>query len=405
MRQAVDSVRATDGLTFTVDYTIAQTRSRRIAASRPSGQQGTSFDQSCSTPTDGVTTPRTSSRAATVGHKDFGYEQQRNEQKNKLDSVGFNANWEVTDAFGLARLCQLAGQVPAERSDHGRKCDGVQLRGHEVPDDESAVLVRGQRWSERDLHGLLDSGVPVQRRPADHDAHVVCQPGGCPSQPGGNSDLRSRGNQLGSQVLRINYQRQETEVKQARLDGKLEFENGRFQFGFDTRKVEMNQKTSGGYLEMGNWSVNDALQATGMVDMVSAYNLSGLFSDFSSSGSPTQAFRGNATQLGLWAINSGQIATGRDPVTLAARAPRRYNDWSDASMPDGVLAYHQILDNDNTVEEDVKAVYMQFGVKGELGSMPTNLLIGVRYEDTKVTSTGMIVVPQPFATAAASTPV
>ena len=94
-----------------------------------------------------------------------------------------------------------------------------------------------------------------------------------------------------------------------------------------------------------------------------------------------------------WAMNSGQIATGRDPVTLAARAPRRYTDWADASMTDGVLASDPLLDNDNPVEEDVKAVYFSFGVKGELGSMPTNLFIGARYESTEVTSTAQIVVP------------
>jgi TonB-dependent receptor len=203
---------------------------------------------------------------------------------------------------------------------------------------------------------------------------------------------------LGSQVLRINFQQQETEVKQARLDGEFSFENGKFQFGFDTRKVEMHQRTSGGYLEMGTWSVNDASQVGGMVDMLTPFNLSGLFGDFNSTGSPTTAFRGNATQLGLWAMSSGQIAGGRDPVAgqpgqFTYRAPRRYTDWADASMTDGELRYDPLMDNDNLVEEDVKAVYFSIGMNGELGSMPTHLNIGARYEQTDVTSTAQIVVP------------
>ena len=32
-----------------------------------------------------------------VETKDFGYEQQRNEQKYKLDSIGFNATWQAID--------------------------------------------------------------------------------------------------------------------------------------------------------------------------------------------------------------------------------------------------------------------------------------------------------------------
>ena len=36
-----------------------------------------------------------------VGGKDFGFEQQHNEQKYKLDSIGFNAKWQVNDRLSL----------------------------------------------------------------------------------------------------------------------------------------------------------------------------------------------------------------------------------------------------------------------------------------------------------------
>ena len=62
-------------------------------------------------------------------NKDFGYEQQRNEQKNELDSVGFNANWEVTDTFGLS-LDYANSQAKSLPNDPvtGGKCHGIQLR-------------------------------------------------------------------------------------------------------------------------------------------------------------------------------------------------------------------------------------------------------------------------------------
>jgi TonB-dependent receptor len=159
--------------------------------------------------------------------------------------------------------------------------------------------------------------------------------------------------------------------------------------------MEMNQKTSGGYLEMGTWSVTDASQVPGMVAMLTPYNLSGLFEDFDSTGSPTTAFRGDASELGLWAMNEGQVAGGRNPDGTI-RPPRTYNNWADASMTDGVLSYDPGWDNDNTVEEDTQAVYIQFGVQGELGTMPTNLLIGARYEQTDVESTAQILIPSNF---------
>ena len=154
------------------------------------------------------------------------------------------------------RPARLEGDQRSERSGHRWRSDGVQLRGHELPDDEPAV-VRTTRptgnpnatctgfWTQQ---FQFNNGLPIMSRT------LFASQAAAIANTGGNSDVVFNASQLGSQVLRIGYQAQETEVKQARLDGKLEFENGRFQFGFDTRKVEMNQRTSGGYLEMGTWS-------------------------------------------------------------------------------------------------------------------------------------------------------
>src|SRR5690606_27025811 len=43
--------------------------------------------------------------------------------------------------------------------------------------------------------------------------------------------------QIGSQVQRIWYTSQLSEVKQGRIDGAFDFDNGRFQFGVDSSKV------------------------------------------------------------------------------------------------------------------------------------------------------------------------
>ena len=392
--QAVIQWAPTDALTMTLDYTYAQ---QELAEDRGEQtiwmQRNGSFDHIVFDDVAGVRTP-VLLHELTGGRKDFGFEQQRNEQKNDLKSIGFNVDWKVTDnfSFGLDLHDSKATSNPNDPVTGGGQT-AFSFAGTNCPttNPPSSYAANGNPdatctgfWTQE---FQFNNGLPIMSRTLFPSQAAAI------ANSGGNSDVVFNANQLGSQVLRIGTQAQETEVKQGRLDGKLEFENGSFRFGFDSRKVEMNQRTSGGYLEMGTWSVNDASQATGMVDLVQPFNLSGLFGDFNSSGSPTTAFRGNATQLGLWAMNSGQIATGRDPVTLLPRAPRRYTDWSDASMTDGVLAADPLLDNNNTVEEDVKAVYFEFGLKGELGSMPTNLNIGARYEQTDVTSTAAIVVP------------
>ena len=58
----------------------------------------------------------------------------------------------------------------------------------------------------------------------------------------GNANYTFDAGSLGSQVLRINYQGQETDLQQARLDGALEFDEGRFQFGVETRELETSSE-------------------------------------------------------------------------------------------------------------------------------------------------------------------
>jgi len=72
---------------------------------------------------------------------------------------------------------------------------------------------------------------------------------------------------------------------------------------------------------------------------------------------------------------------------------RRYDNWTEASAPDGQLAYNPGFNTDSTVEEDTQAVYAQFAMKFDLGSMPSNLVVGARYEQTDVHSINSQLVP------------
>ena len=55
-----------------------------------------------------------------------------------------------------------------------------------------------------------------------------------------------------------------------------------------------------------------------------------------------------------------------------------------SGAPNGFLTYNPIWGNDNYVNEEVKAAYLQYQLKGELGSMPFNVNAGYRIEDTDV---------------------
>jgi TonB-dependent receptor len=112
-----------------------------------------------------------------------------------------------------------------------------------------------------------------------------------------------------------------------------------------------------------------------MVDLLKTFSLTGAFDDFNPVGAPTGGFAGNADRLGQWALDHG------------------YTNWSEASAADGQLRYNPGFGTNSLIQEDTQAVYAQMAFKFDVGSMPSNLTVGARYENTTVTSINSILVP------------
>jgi len=299
--------------------------------------------------------------------KDFGYEQQHREQKNDLKSLGFNVAWQVTDRFSLALDAHdsKATSMPDDPITGGG--DTTFSFAGKVPSSGNCTTGTCTNFWTQQFR--FNDGIPIASRtlyPTNLDAFAGTN---------GNSNYSFAPETIGTQILRINYQDQETELKQGRLDGQLEFDNGRIQFGVETRSMDMRQRASTGNLTMGDWGVGDVGQVPDMVAMLTPFSLVNSFKDFNPVGAPTGGFKGNANQLGLWAIAHG------------------YTNWTEATAPDGRLAYNPGFDTNNSISEDTDAVYLQFVLKSELGSMPANIVLGVRYEKTDVTSTSDLLIP------------
>ena len=164
-----------------------------------------------------------------------------------------------------------------------------------------SVHWRTARAAPLPLHELLDADVPVQRRPAGCGAHVV--PDAASRRVRGHRrqrDYTFNQSSLGSQILRINYQEQNTDIKQSRIDGKFKFEGGStFGFGVETRAMEAHQLASGSNLTMGDWGVGDAGHVPDMVALLTPFSLTGAFDDFTPVGAPTGGWKGNANVLWL----------------------------------------------------------------------------------------------------------
>src|SRR5690606_28205811 len=89
-----------DALTLTADYTYAlnelvEDRGDQTIWLQRNGFYYLEFDD------EAVKTPLVL-REYTGASKDYGYEQQHREQKNELKSIGFNADWQVTDRFRVS---------------------------------------------------------------------------------------------------------------------------------------------------------------------------------------------------------------------------------------------------------------------------------------------------------------
>ena len=356
-----------DSLTFTLDYTLAQNKLKQNRGEQTMWlQQSGAFDVVDFDTGHSVATPIHifEMTASSYANKDFGFEQQLSQQRNELDSIGFNVDWKVTDSFSLALDYHDSKAKSLPDDPTGGSQTAVSFAGVPCP----LNVCMGFVAQEYDFSGAL----PIATRwlfPSEADAAARTR---------GDANFGFDANHLGSQIMRINYQRQVSEIKQGRLDGALEFDNGRFQFGVDTREMTVNNRSSTNQLNMGNWGATDAGTAVGrsMAELVTPFNLVGLFNDFGTGSASRNGWRGNAYELAKWGFANG------------------YNTWNAGSgTPQGELRYNPIWGNDDTIEEDVNGVYIQLAVKGELGNFPVNFLAGLRYEETDVTSTSVIALP------------
>lgn len=368
--QGVVQFAPSDALTLTLDYTFAN---NDITENRGEQtiwlQRNNSFTDLTFDTNEAVATPVF--LRDLVGGKDFGFEQQRNEQKNELNSIGFNAAWRVTDNFTLALDAHnsKSKSLPNDPTVRGASATFFSFAGTNCANDTCAGAF-SQEFT-------FNNGLPIMARtffPTIADAVA---------NTNGTTNADFTASELGSQMLRIWSFEQESEVKEARLDGALEFDNGRFQFGVDTRTTEMNRKNGYGEAVLGNWSASDAGAIPGMVDLLRPFSMTGLFNDFSTSGAAGGAWRGNAAALAQWGLGATNPVNGN------------VYHWNtdNTTTANDCLCADPALDDNNTIKEDVNAVYLQVGMRGELGNMPTNLLVGVRYEETDVSSTSNILVP------------
>ena len=243
--------------TLTADYTFAQSEIVEDRGEQTIWLQRNGFDHIVFDTNEAVATP-VLLHEFTGAAKDFGYEQQHREQKNDLSSVGFNVDWEASDRLqrsaststtprraacrtiritgGGETAFSLAGKVPST-------C--LESYGPNPADPAASIPCRNASnfWTQT---FQFNNGLPVASRTLFPDAvRRVCR------TPAATTNYAFRRASLGSQVLRIAYNDQTTDIKQARLDGKFEIsDDDTLGFGFETRAMDSRQRGSTGYMAL-----------------------------------------------------------------------------------------------------------------------------------------------------------
>lgn len=274
--------------------------------------------------------------------------------ENKLESVGFNVEWDVNDNLHLA--------LDAHNS------TAEALPGGHGPGNWYNVGIGGQGVS---VQGIDNSGdlpllVGVWTERADY-----------PSAVPGEIDKSD----IGSTVRQINYDRTKADITQIKIDGSWEFADaGSIDFGVESRDMEYANKSSFDQtLLEGGWGV--ATPGDVPPDMLEEINFQSLFDGYRSTMSE------GARELFESAYGGGDLRAYGDTAYIAdANELGAYLSES-AGLE---WAPNPVDSTDRLIEEDITSAYFQFDLNGELGDMPFSLLAGMRYESTDVKSTARV---------------
>jgi TonB-dependent receptor len=334
--QLVAQFRPIDSLTLTADYTYFQNENE---------EQRYEQTNWFATPFDHLTfdgEPPVSQalymQENNNGTKDMGFEQTYRGQKDKFESLGFNAAWGLTESGTLHFDAHTDSAKSTPNNPLGHSATFVAIAA-------PIIQQHSVSWDNPD-------GFPVQSYTFNDSAK-------------GNNNGKIDAGDLGTQVSRSSSQTQTMDLDEFDLRYTLEADKNRLDFGVNYRTTSVYVKGVTTQQDLGTWGVSNPrdveLYAPGVVE---AFCLACRFSDYPV-GQADVAFKGDATKL--FSLLT-PIYQGRGKTVSTSSS-------------------------ENWVDEDILAAFAQFGMDNEFFGHPVHVNGGLRYERTEVSSTALQTVP------------
>lgn len=318
----------TDTLTTTLDYTYSE---NKVAQQRNELSVWFNFGPSASTWTDGpVSSPLIYSEFidANSAPSDLAMGGAKFATKNENNSVGFNLEWQPTDAFGL------------QFDFHDSSAES----GADSPYGSNAVL------------GVAGFFRGTTTADFSRDFPVISV-----ELPDGMTAIDPSRTEVTGSSFRNSYMK--TEIQQAQLSGNLEFfEDSRLDFG--VALTDLKNRSAYSNVQRDTWGgatdPSDYPDDVWRADSVRRY-----FDNISGSGNPSLF---------------NQFFTF-DFETVRGIAASVSNDALYRASP--------IFTVDRTVEEESQSAFVQYSQEWEWG-LPMQGAVGLRYEKTDVTSRSLV---------------
>jgi len=295
--------------------------------------------------------------------RDIGITQNQGHVQNNLYSTGINLEWIATDTLTLS--------LDAHKS-NSESVPGDSAIGDYVNIALGAQGVSAQGYDNSGDLPLLIGVWEDDHRDGSGNVGLV--------------DGEIDAGDLGSTVRQIWNNRAKGEIQQVKIDGSWAFsDKGSIDFGIETSEMEATQKASFAQQELeGGWGV--ATPGDVPPTVLRELDYADLFDGYDTKlDSRAQAFFNQAGAYGGTSGAQGEVFTkgwiAEDVATLGKWLSHNAGlPWAPAPN-DGT---------NRTIKEEITAMYVQGSYSFDFDTMTLDVMAGVRYEETDVTSRGQV---------------